>query len=81
MRRIEAREPVTVPRNLEEEFLLMVSSLTSDDPNVQAKKKEFGTFNFEMKETTEGLDLVSGIEDKIGETYHGFVLVLPLTLS
>lgn len=77
MHRPKAEEPPPppAPRNLEEDFILTASNLASDDSNVQAKRKELANFNFRISESIKGLDLVSGVSDKRGETYYGFVLI------
>ena len=62
-------------KNLEEDFLLMMGSLNLENKIVEEKRRELGTFNFQIEETTQGLDLLVDIDNKNGETYYGFVFV------
>ena len=67
-------EPPAAPiRNLEAEFLQMVVNLEIKNEAVKAKRAELGPFNFLVRGSTEGLELVSGQTEPAEETYYGFM--------
>jgi len=51
----------------------MLAHLEVKHDGVKAKRAELGPFNFAVRGSTEGLELVSGVTEPAEETYYGFM--------
>lgn len=51
----------------------MISRIVPRNPAIDEKLKELGPFNYNIKDTTEGLELIKGLDDRTNEEYYGFM--------
>lgn len=61
------------PRNLEEEFEMIIDNLEINNPDINEKRSKLGKFQFTIRSSIEGLDLISNSTDENGEAYYGFM--------
>lgn len=59
-------------RDLEEDFQRMMQGIEPEDYNVREKLTDLGPFNYDIRDSTQGLQLIEGITEG-DETYYGFM--------
>lgn len=60
-------------KDLELEFSILVTNYVPNNAEVNDKRKELGTFNYESIRSIDGLKFVAESKNDDGDVYYGFV--------